>query len=86
MCSVTQLCPILCDPMDCSPPGSSDYGHSPGKNTGVGLPGSPPRDLPDPGLEPTSLSYPALAGRFCTTSTTWEARGVMRLPLIGLGW
>ena len=24
--SVTQLCPTLCDPMDCSPPGSSVYG------------------------------------------------------------
>ena len=23
MCSVTQSCPTLCDPMDCSPPGSS---------------------------------------------------------------
>ena len=33
---VTGLCPTLCDPMDCSPPGSSVYGDSPGKNTGVG--------------------------------------------------
>ena len=24
--SVTQSCPALCDPMDCSPPGSSAYG------------------------------------------------------------
>ena len=31
-----QLCPTLCDSMDCSPPGSSDRGDSPGKNTGVG--------------------------------------------------
>ena len=23
---VAQLCPTLCDPMDCSPPGSSDHG------------------------------------------------------------
>ena len=23
---VTQLCPILCDPMDCNPPGSSVHG------------------------------------------------------------
>ena len=29
-------CPILCDPMDCSPPGSSVCGDSPGKNSGVG--------------------------------------------------
>ena len=34
-CIVTQSCPILCDPMDCSLPGSSVYGDSPGKNTGV---------------------------------------------------
>ena len=27
---------LLCDPMDCSPPGFSDHGDSPGKNTGVG--------------------------------------------------
>ena len=33
---VTQLCPTLCDPMDCSLPGSSVHGDSPGKNTGVG--------------------------------------------------
>ena len=25
-CSVTKSCPALCDPMDCSPPGSSIYG------------------------------------------------------------
>ena len=33
---VTQSCLTLCDPMDCSPPGSSVHGDSPGKNTGVG--------------------------------------------------
>ena len=26
LCLVTQLCPTLCDPMDCSPPGSYVYG------------------------------------------------------------
>ena len=36
LCSVTQSCPSLCNPMDCSPPGSSVHGDSPGKNTGVG--------------------------------------------------
>ena len=30
-------------------------------------------DLPDPGTESMSLTSPALAGRFFTTSTTWEA-------------
>ena len=28
-----QLCPTLCDPVDCSLPGFSAHGHSPGKNT-----------------------------------------------------
>ena len=31
-----QSCLTLCDPMDCSLPGSSVHGDSPGKNTGVG--------------------------------------------------
>ena len=35
VCLVTQLCPTLCDPMDCGPPGSSVHGSSSGKNTGV---------------------------------------------------
>ena len=38
-----------------------------------GLPYSPLGDLPDPGIEPGSLISPALAGRFFTTSATWEA-------------
>ena len=38
-----------------------------------GLPGLAPGDLPDPGIEPTSLTSLALAGRFFTTSATWEA-------------
>ena len=31
-------------------------------------------DLPDLGIEPRSLTSPALVGRFFTTSATWEAR------------
>ena len=37
------------------------------------LPCPPPRDLPDPGMEPTSFKSPALAGGFFTTRATWEA-------------
>ena len=33
---VTQLCPTLWDPMDCSPPGPSIHEYFPGKNTRVG--------------------------------------------------
>ena len=36
LCLVTQSCPALCNPTDCSPPGSSVHGDSPGTNTGVG--------------------------------------------------
>ena len=36
LCLVTQSCPTLCNPMDCSPPVSSVHVDSPGKNTGAG--------------------------------------------------
>ena len=37
-----------------------------------GLVGPPPGDLPDPGITLTSLTSPALAGGFFTSSTTRE--------------
>ena len=39
-----------------------------------GLPRPPPGDLPDPGFEHASLTSPALAGRFFTTSATRKPR------------
>ena len=36
VCLVTQSCLTLCNPRDCSPPGSSVHGDFPGKNTGAG--------------------------------------------------
>ena len=36
------------------------------------LPCPSPGDIPDPGIEPTSLTSLALAGGFFTTSATWE--------------
>ena len=54
MCLVAQSCPILCDPMDCSLPGSSVHGDSPGKNIGTGchalLQGIFPTQGSNPGL------------------------------------
>ena len=38
-----------------------------------GLPCPPPGDLLNPGIEPTILRSPTLAGGFFTTSATWEA-------------
>ena len=48
---VTQSCPTLCDPMDCSPPGSSVHAIFQ-QECWSGLPFPSPRDLPDPGIEP----------------------------------
>ena len=39
-----------------------------------GVPCPPLGDLPDPGIEPVSLTSPTLSGGFFTTSTTWEAQ------------
>ena len=41
-----------CDPMDCSPPGSSVHGDSPGKNTGVGCHALLKGIFPTQGLNP----------------------------------
>ena len=38
-----------------------------------GLPFPSPVYLSDPRIEPTSLMFPALAGKFFTSSATWEA-------------
>ena len=38
LCLVAQSCLTLCDPIDCTLPGSSVHGDSPSKNTGVGCP------------------------------------------------
>ena len=57
-CSVIQSCPILCDPMDCSLPGSSSHGISL-EGYWSGLPFPSPGHLRDPGIDPVS---PALAG------------------------
>ena len=69
---VAQSCPTLCDPMDCSLPGSSVWGFS-RQEYWSGLRCAPPGDLPNPGMEPLSQASPALAGGFLTISDTWEA-------------
>ena len=43
-----------------------------------GFPRPPPGDLPDPGIQPTSLMSPALAGGFFTTKAIWEAWDELR--------
>ena len=65
-----QLCPTLCDSVDCSQPGAFvleilqarilEWFVCP-----------PPGNLPDPGIKPIS---PALGGKFFATDITWEAQ------------
>ena len=52
-----QSCPTLCDPLDCSPPGSSVPGILQARIL-EWLPRPPPGNLPTPGIE---LMSPALA-------------------------
>ena len=42
-----------------------------------GLPFPPSGDLPDPGIEPTSLASPALVGRFFTTEPTRKPHDIL---------
>ena len=44
----------------------------------------PPGDLPDPGIEPESLTSPVWAGCFFTTSITWEAQSLCWVSLLCL--
>ena len=68
VCSIAQSCLSLCQPVDCSPPGSSVHGISQARILEcVAFPF--PGDLPDLGIKPAS---PALGGEFFTNSATWE--------------
>ena len=68
MCvKLLQLCPILCDSRDCSPPGSLSVGFS-RQEYWSELLCPPPVDLPHPEIEPASLISLTSAGGFFTTS------------------
>ena len=73
LCDVcAQLRVTLCDPMDRSPPGSSVRGILQARileQVAISSPGN----LPGPGIKPTSLVSPALAGVFCTSWAPREA-------------
>ena len=73
-CSVSQLCSTFCDPVNCSPPGSSVHGF-PRLEYWSGLPFPSPGDIPDLEVKPRP---PALTGGFFTTEPpgspwgTWQ--------------
>ena len=54
MCLVTQLCPTLCNPMDCSLPCSSVHGILQARILEWVAMRSPSGNLPNPGIEPRS--------------------------------
>ena len=57
-----QLCPAVCDPMECSPPGSSVHGILQARILEWVV-------MPLPGIKLMPLMCPAWAGGFFTTST-----------------
>ena len=60
MCAKSlQSCLTLCDPIECSPPGSSVHGFS-RQEYWRGLPCPPPGNLPSPGINLHLLTFPAL--------------------------
>ena len=69
VCLVAQSCPLLCDPVDCSPPGSSVHGILQARyRSGLLCPS--PGDLPNPGIKPRS---PTLQADFFTAWASKEA-------------
>ena len=69
---LVQSCLTLCNPVEwaCQAPLSMEFSR---QEYWRGLTFPPPGDLPNPGIEPGSLTSPALTGRFFTPSATWEA-------------
>ena len=62
-CAVIKLCLILCNLIDCSPPGSPVHGIFQARILEWAAI-SKSRGSPDPGIEPASPESPALAGDF----------------------
>ena len=74
MLKFLHLFPTLCNPVDCIACQALLSMGFLRQEYWSGLPCPPPGDLPKPGIEPTSLMSPALAGKFFTTSATQEAQ------------
>ena len=70
--SVTKSCVTVCDPMCYSPPSSSVHGIFQARLL-VWVSISYSRDIPDPGMEPTSLESSVSAGIFFTKQ--WHSLG-----------
>ena len=84
LCVCAQWCLTFCDPMDCSPPGSSVNGIFPGKNTGVGC------HFLLQGIFPTQVSCVSGTGRqilyHCATWGVHYFLGIFLSKLHGSIW
>ena len=69
------LCLTLCDPMDYSPP--AVHGSLQARILEWVAISFSRGELPNPGMEPGSLTSPALASKFFTTSTKWEVQMIL---------
>ena len=77
-------CVRLCNPMDCSPPGSSVHGILQARiQEWVAVPSS--KGSSHRGIKPTSLMSPAMARGLFITRATWEAQVMSHRQLGALG-
>ena len=77
---VTQSCPNLCDPVGCSPPGSScPWGFS-RQEYWSGLPGPPQGDLPNSWIEPRSSKLQEILYWLSTREAPTESDTLERGP------
>ena len=84
LCAMSlQLCPTLCDSMDCTLQAPLSIGFS-RQESWRGLPCPPPGDLLDQEIEPMSVISSALAGGFFTTNATWEK--MLEIRILGGQW
>ena len=79
-----QSCPTLCDPIDCSLPGSSVHGIFPGKNTGVGchslLQEIFPNQGSNPGLPHCRWILYQLSHGLASNPSSPPIRSILQLP------
>ena len=70
---------LLVTPMDCSPPGSSVRGDSPGKNTGMGCHAFLQGIFP---TQRSNLGLPHCGGRFCIAEQPWKPPVLFKVTLL----
>ena len=89
LCSVAQSRPTLCEPMDCSLPGSSVHGDSPSKNTGVGCHALLQRIFPTQGSNSGLLHCRQILYWLSHQGSAWTKPNsilLIAVPFVTLDW